>query len=76
LASMAAVVFCRGAAQGREEAAARAQGRGARGLNRGARLGVSSPDAEAWRRGTPAESRRRPVRTVGWARMGLAGCSG
>jgi hypothetical protein len=35
------------------------------------RLGVSSPDAEAWRRRTPAESPRRPVQTTGWARMGF-----
>jgi hypothetical protein len=69
---MAAAVFCRGAAQGREEVAARAKGRGARRLNRGTRLGVSSSDADAWRRRTPAESRRRPVRTAGWARMGFA----
>jgi hypothetical protein len=32
---------------------------------------VSNPNTEAWRRWTPAESRRRPVRTTGWAQMGF-----
>jgi hypothetical protein len=43
------------------------------GLNRGARLGVSRPDAEAWRCRTPVESRRWPVHTASWAQMGFAG---
>jgi hypothetical protein len=49
------------------------QGRGVTRLNRGARLGVSRSDAEAWRRRTPVESRQgqcEPLAGPRWASRG------
>jgi hypothetical protein len=42
----------------------------------GAQHGASRPDAEAWRRQTPLESRRRPVCSASCAHMGSARAGG